>query len=76
VEESVMSIHFEEAQTKLVADLEIYRNLLGLLDLAGVDQRIRIEATNALAVAGELLAKSLNAFVDAAREKGIKPVKS
>ncbi len=71
-----MSIHFEEAQTKLVADLEIYRNLLGLLDLAGVGQRIRIEATNALAVAGELLAKSLNAFVDAAREKGIKPVKS
>ena len=71
-----MSIRFEEAQTKLVADLEIYQNLLGLLDLAGVDQRIRIEATNALAVAGELLAKSLNAFVDAAREKGIKPVKS
>lgn len=71
-----MSIHFEEAQNKLVADLEIYRNLLGLLDLAGVDQRIRIEATNALAVAGELLAKTLNAFVDAAREKGIKPVKS
>ncbi len=71
-----MSIHFEEAQTRLVADLEIYRNLLGLLDLAAVDQRIRIEATNALAVAGELLAKSLGAFVDAAREKGIKPVKS
>jgi hypothetical protein len=71
-----MTIRFEEAQTKLVADLEIYRNLLGLLDLARVDQRIRIEATNALAVAGELLAKSLNAFVDAAREKGIKPVKS
>jgi hypothetical protein len=71
-----MSIRFEEAQTKLVGDLEIYRNLLGLLDLAGVDQRIRIEATTALTVAGELLAKSLSAFVDAAREKGIKPVKS
>jgi len=48
----------------------------GVLDLAGIDQRIRIEATNALAVAGELFAKSLSAFVDAAREKGIKPVKS
>jgi hypothetical protein len=71
-----MSIRFEEAQTKLVGDLEIYRNLLGLLDLAGIDQRIRIEATTAFAVAGELLAKSLSAFVDAAREKGIKPVKS
>jgi len=71
-----MSIRFEEAQTKLVADLEIYRNLLSLLDLAGVDQRIRIEAATALTVAGELLAKSLSAFVDAAREKGIKPVKS
>ena len=71
-----MSIHFEAAQTKLVADLEIYRGLLGLLDLAGIDQKIRIEAANALAVAGELLAKSLGAFVAAAGESGIKPVKS
>jgi len=68
-----MPITFEDARTQLVADLEIYSSLCDVLDLSHLDREIQTEATTAVTVAGKVLARSLGAFVAAAREKGIKP---